>query len=178
MYFYIQKVAFEGYGTTGTGSDGSWYNSGIDISRLDCLGGNVTIDGGSPVGHVLLIGGDAVVVSMAVWAAASFLLLPAVPVLIATALDLMMLMSAGQSNPDQANYQSTDTSASAYFNKNGNYLFNASCYGNRTTFSYDVSKPLSYAFKIWGRVVYHNWNGPVTQLDMTTPAVYLVIKNQ
>jgi hypothetical protein len=178
IYIYIQKVAFGGYGTTGTGTGGSWYNSGIDISRLDMWGNNVTITGGSTgVEKWVLNAATAGIVRLAVWAATPYLATPLAPLAIVTIMSLLFIQTAPSSNPDQAYYKTTDTSAGAGYTHNSDYLYNASGIANKTLFSFDSSKSLSYAFKIWGRVVYWNSNPPATLLDKITPAVYLVVKN-
>jgi|GEM_PF-6967633 len=166
----IVKVAFSGWGTTGTGSSGSWYNSGVYMSQP--YGFNVTLAGGSPEPWAIGAAGYAIV-TLATFAGGPIVGIPAGL--------LMYIITSGYASSggalDQSPYKSTDTQAKADFNKNSDHLYNSTAILNSTLLQWDASKSLSYAFMIWGEIKYYNSNPPATWITKSTPAIYLLVNN-
>jgi hypothetical protein len=168
MRIYIEKVAFAGFGTTGTGTGGSWYNSGINVDSS--WGGNVTLAGGTWGGgfaiFAIVVTGIAVVVCPAAFAFT-----------ISSVWTALGLSTPTSGNPDQAPYHSgSDTSASSDFHKNANNKFNGTALNN-VTLKWDYSKSLSYCYRITGSLRYYNSNPPATVIDKDLAPLYFVLVN-
>ncbi len=168
MQIYIAKVAFEGYGTTGTGTGGSWYNSGIYIDSL--YGRNVSLPGGVPAYGYWAF-------ALTVLALSTWVFPGAFTVIASVVMGELMHYGTITGNPDQAPYHNGgDTRAFSDYHKDGHGLSNASAFNN-ASLQWDSSKGLSYCFMIWGHIIYENYNivGYLASVDL--PALYIVLRN-
>jgi hypothetical protein len=169
---YISKVAWGGWGTTGTGSGGSWYNSGIGVDRA--FGRNVTVTGAYKIDPLIkdwtatAIGGF-VGVLMPTFA---WLSVPAATFAASTVLNAFAI-----NNPINAsNHNGYSDDASCDYTRDADGYYNGTAWTN-LTLTFDYQKSLSYAFKMYAVVTYYNLNWPALQLVRSTPSMYIVVDN-
>ncbi len=168
---YVRKTDWNGWGTTGTGSDGSRYNSGIGVDRA--FGTNVTITGGYVMDPYVSDATAGLIGALVTVLIPTFPLLGVPAAFIAGA--AMNAISAD--NPVNAsNHDGWHSLASCDYTRDTDGYYNATAWTNMTL-TFDYQKSLSYAFEIYTVFEYYNENWPAYTLVKSTPSMYIVIDN-